>query len=135
MRNCNDARLESASERSVGVCIRSLSLLPARFLKRRRHELLFQLEDSMRISRIMHSESRILGCGRRTRMEAQEQATMALVVSAVIVCRSCWHHLSRRSHHEKSQAAGFERGNRGVVDAAESRQLLLAGHRPSMGPG
>ena len=72
MRNCNDTRLESAAERSVGVCFRSISLLPARFLKRRGHELLFQFEESMRISRIMHSQSPIFGRGWRTRMEAQK---------------------------------------------------------------
>jgi len=35
-------------------------------------ELLFQFEESMRISGIMHSQSPIFGRGWRTRMEAQK---------------------------------------------------------------
>jgi hypothetical protein len=80
MRNRNVTRFESAPERSVGLCVRSLSLLPGHFLKRRGHELLFQFVESMRISGIMHSQSPVFGRGWCTRMEAQKQTTMALVV-------------------------------------------------------
>jgi hypothetical protein len=50
IRNCNDTRFEPAHKRSVGLCFRSLSLMPAQFLKRRGHEWLSQFEGSMRIS-------------------------------------------------------------------------------------
>jgi hypothetical protein len=85
MRNSNVTRFQSAPERSVGLCFRSLPLLSGHFLKRRGHELLFQFMESMRISGIMHSQSPVFGRSWCTRLEAQKQTTMALVV----MCRDC----------------------------------------------
>jgi hypothetical protein len=84
MRNRNVTRFESAPERSVGLCFRSLSLLRGHVIKRRGHELLFQFVESMRISGIMNSQSPLFRRGRCTRKEAQKQTTMALVM-----CRDC----------------------------------------------